>query len=234
MIPYSTNYPFGDYIISNTKDDWKCPNNTAANILWNSESVPFILFSTGIIRKNEIKLNNIKSRFITNAYIQVVAYISMLNENSIIEFFDVPLIDYQPGYIGQTISVHEMSDSLFEVRKYLSEQYATRPVYREDFKGWLLWLFHHRGGFYYLHNGDKDRYIMIKKLPKLYSNKSLLLVMLLFLPKIIVRPVYIIYKTYTDCKIYGNFTYYEFVNRFKCYKIFISNLDEKIRLKFNV
>lgn len=231
MIPYTTIYPFGDKILSNTKNDWKCNSISSAKVLWNSEMVPFILFSTGIIKKNEIKLNNVKSRFIQNAYIQVVAYLSMLNEESTIEFFDLPLIDYQPGYIGQTISVKEMSQSLYEVRKYLSEEFLTRPVFKEDYKGWLLWLFHHRGGYYYLHNGDNDRFYITRFLYKFYSNKALVLTILIFLPKFIVRPIYLIYKSYTDSKIFGKNNFSEFKNRFFCYKYFISNLDKEINIK---
>jgi hypothetical protein len=72
---------------------------------------------------------------------------------------------------------------------------------------------------------------MLKYFFKWYTNKSLILTILIFLPKFIVRPIYLLYKTYTDCKIFGELSYTEFRKRFACYRNFILNLDKEVAIK---
>ena len=74
-----------------------------------------------------------------------------------------------------------------------------------DYDGWLLWLLHHRGGQYILHDGDRDRAYIIKKAFKKPTIKRVILTVLLWTPKLFVQPIYLIYWTIKDMQYYrGN------------------------------
>ena len=195
MVPFFSKSPYGDVVFSNRDTDWNLKTGATVSELVSTNQCPFILFSGGVLRVDKSGLSKMPEKYLKNAYIQTVLFLSMLKPDSKIKFLSSPALEYQPGYIGQTIGVAEMAASLVDVRKYTEEQFGTKPDYDSDYRGWLLWLVHHRGGFYYLYKAEHERWLMLASLHKHLSIKAILLAVAILVPRFMIRPVYLVYKT---------------------------------------
>lgn len=215
MVPFITKTPYGDAVYANRDVDWGVRSETTAIVLTQSKECPFILFSSGVLRLNKSSVAAIEGQHSRNAYIQTLAFLNMLRKESRVRFLCDAVIEYQPGYIGQTIGVAEMAESLYEVRKYIEDKFDVQPDYDSDYRGWLLWLLHHRGGFYYLFCAESDRWILLRKLHNHKSIKAFLLAIAIMIPKLIIRPIYLVYKSVTDARVYRPLTLKAVVSRIK-------------------
>ena len=224
MVPFFSKTPFGDIVLYNRSSDWNLKAETTVAELVSTNQCPFVLFSSGVLRVDKSSLARMPKKYVKNAYIQTILFLSMLRADSKIRFLNVAAIEYQPGYIGQTVGVIEMATSLFDVRRYTEEQFGAKPAYDSDYRGWLLWMFHHRGGFYYLLNADSERWQLLASLHKHLGVKSILLSVVIVLPKFMARPIYLVYKTLTDARVYGRTSLRDIVLRFSVNHKFISEI----------
>lgn len=199
IVPFTSRTTTNDILIKSNSENLKVPSTGEFREFISNGEVPFIFFATAII-KSPIKATKRISKFSKNAYVQTIAFCEALNEKSKYKIIDQVIINYKPGYIGQTASVKWMSQSLIEVRKYLSIRFEYKHEEGADINGWLLWLLHHRGGQYLLHDGDKDRAYITRITLQFPSWKRILLVCSLWLPNIIIRPIYLLYWTAKDMK----------------------------------
>lgn len=227
MVPFFSKTPYGDIVSYNRAIDWHLKSETTAAELVATNQCPFVLFSGGVLRVDKSSLAQIPKKYLKNAYLQTVLFLSMLRADSKIKFLNDAAIEYQPGYVGQTIGVLEMAASLVEVREYTEERFGAKPAYDSDYRGWLLWMFHHRGGFYYLLNADSERWELLSNLHKHLSVKSLLLAIAIVLPKFLARPIYLVYKTLTDARVYGRTDLRDIALRLSVNHKFISEIRRR-------
>jgi len=224
MLPFESITPFGDLVVANTEKSWNVGNSPTMRQLVETNTCPFILFSSAAVRLRKEALEGVGEKYKGNAYMQIVAFLSMATISGRVAFTEVSAIRYNPGYLGWSISVGEMADSLSEVRRFLLSEFnaETDPV--RDYEGWLLWLLHHRGGAYFLHRGDEDRARFLRQFPACPSLKSALLLLALYAPRRVLRPAYLLYKSYVDSRVYGRRAPREILNRLSTNYVFMKDL----------
>lgn len=197
MLPFQTINHFGDLIYSNRQEDWSTKQGANITDLLNTGQMPFILFSSAVLRLNKSILSELETKFSNNDYLQVILYLATLGKYAKVRFINNIVIDYQPEYFAR-YSISEIAKSMTIVRKYVHNEFGIINYERVDYRGWLTWLLHHRGGLYQFHNGDIDRWKMLKNLPDNVNIKNLLLAFALVLPKFFICPIYLIYCSYKD------------------------------------
>lgn len=221
MLPIQTCNNFGDTSISNRNSDWQLKPKTNIQEILTAGKVPFILFSSTVIRVNKNNLNELKLKYFDNDYLQVILFFEMLAGDSKVYFLETCTIDYKPEYHAR-YSIYSISRSMKVVRGFLHAKYGMRLDEKGDYHGWLLWLAHHRGGLYQFKDADDDRWLMLASLPQYLSFKSLTLAFMLILPGGIFRPIYIWYRSFKDMQGHGKLSFREFKQRVETNKKFIA------------
>ncbi len=222
MLPFQTTNVFGDTKLSNRQIDWHDGNtqDTSVDTLLRSGIVPFILFSSAAIRLDKSELVQIQANYAKNDYLQVILFLSMLNSNSQVRYVSSATIDYHPEYQGR-FSITSLAGSMSIVRNYLKKRFGVLPDEKRDYRGWLLWLVHHRGGLYRIKGADKDRWIILAGLRRNLDFKNILLAFAIILPVAILRPLYVWYRSLQDMQ--GRFRISELLERISSNKKFILN-----------
>lgn len=220
MLPFQTTNKFGDTRFSNRHTDWQVAREIRMEALLQSGQVPFILFSSAVIRLDKTMLLDIKTKFFGNDYIQVILFMEMLKIDSIVRFISTSTINYQPEY-HYRFSVIALADSMAVVCQYLHDKYGMAKDEKGEYRGWLLWLIHHRGGLYTFKDGDKDRWKLLVRLLHNLNIKNLVLAFALILPSTMFRPVYIWYRSFKDMQLQGKLSFDEFRQRVATNKKFI-------------
>lgn len=228
MLPFQTTNNFGDTGFSNRHTDWNVARDTSIVELLQSGQVPFILFSSAVIRLDKAMLSELREKFFRNDYLQVILFLEMLKIDSPVRFITESTIDYQPEYKGR-FPISSLASSMTEVRQFLREKFAMEKDEKSDYRGWLLWLIHHRGGLYQIKDADHERWKLLAKLPDNLSLKNLALAFALILPSAAFRPVYIWYRSFEDMQRQGKLSFGEFRKRVTTNKKFIEkNLNRAV------
>jgi glycosyltransferase involved in cell wall biosynthesis len=222
MLPFQTTNNFGDTGLSNRHTDWQVARDTSMAALLQSGQVPFILFSSAVIRLDKSMLLELKAKFFSNDYLQVILFLEMLKTDSPVRFMTTSTIDYQPEYKGR-FRISSLASSMSEVRQYLYDKFGAIKDEKSDYRGWLLWLIHHHGGLYTFKDGDKERWKLLAILPRNLSVKNLVLAFALVLPSAVFRPIYIWYRSFKDMQRQGKLSFSEFRVRVATNKKFISS-----------
>lgn len=220
MLPFQTINNFGDTAISNRHTDWRVAEDTNMAILLMSGQIPFILFSCAVIRLDKTMLPELKSKYFKNDYLQVILFLEMLHNDSRVRFLAICAIDYQPEYQAR-YQISLIASSLSEVRQYLHDEFGVMKDEKSDYRGWLLWLIHHRGGLYTFKDGDRERWKLLAMLPRNLNVKNLVLAFALVLPSAVFRPIYIWYRSFKDMQGQGKLSFSEFRKRVVTNKKFI-------------
>lgn len=228
MLPFYSKSPYGDVVYSNRAADWRLDVETTTFQLVSTNQCPFILFSSAVMRLDKSVVDKLQAKYVKNSYVQTILFLMMLRSDSKIRFLSTPVLDYQQCYsLGfAQFAVAEMADSLQQLREYTVEHFDAKPDYDSDYRGWLLWVIHHRGGLYNMHEADAARWLLLPKLLQHLSVKALLLAIGVLLPKIVMRPVYLVYKTLTDARVYGCSGIRDLLRRYVVYRRFIHDLNK--------
>jgi glycosyltransferase involved in cell wall biosynthesis len=225
LLPFKTKNSYGDVFICNRNSDLNLPEDCTLIEYAKIDPLPFILFSTAVIRINKIPIPALINNYPNNDYIQVILYFSMLNANSKVRFMKTCTVEYKQEY-HYRFMVSSMARSLTVVRKFLAAHLGLFYDKKKDYRRWLFMLLQHRSGLSVINNADEDSWKILTMLPSEYNFKNQLLAFMLILPKSILRPIYIWYRSYVDLKSQGNLTLSELLLRIATYKKIISKSNQ--------
>lgn len=190
MLPFQTRNNFGDISHSNRHTDWHVERKCQMSQILQAEQVPFILFSSAVVRIDKSNLTKLASKFIKNDYLQVILFLTMLRTDSKVEFITDIAIDYQPEY-QYRFSLINLADSMNEVIRYLFDNFQFKGNKKRYFRIWLVWLAHHRGGLYIFKNGDAERLQLLARVKDNLNLQNLMLSAALLLPRWSFKRIYI-------------------------------------------
>ena len=225
MLPFQTANNFGDLILSNRCDDWRVGSDASMDDILRSGKIPFVLFSSAVVRPNKRVLPELSAKYLNNDYLQVILYLEMLDAEMRVRFITNCIIDYQPEYQSR-YSVVSVADSMSIVREFLYEKFSIEKDDVRDYRGWLFWLLHHRGGLYQIKDADQELWQILVRLPKYFCLKNLLLAIVLSLPRWFIRFPYILYRSFQDMRAQGKGSFSEFRLRVATYAKFISDFQK--------
>jgi hypothetical protein len=222
MLTYQTTDLLGKITYGNTQTNWNVTQNANIIELLNEGKVPFILFSSAVIRLNKEVLSNLEIKYPDNDYLQVILYLETLGQNSRVIFLKKPTIDYKSEY-QMRYSILKISNSMSIVKKYIHEKFNIINDKNRDYRMWLFMYLNHRSGLYVSPNADSELWIFLSKLHLHLCFKNLLLSLVLILPKKLLQPISIWYRTYREMKDLNKYSYSEFKYRVSMYKKFMRN-----------
>lgn len=220
MLPFQTSNPYGDTVNANYHADWGVGQDSDVQSLVATNNLPFILFSSAVIRVDKSNLSEVEKNYLDNDYVQIILFLSMLKPHSRVRFATETALDYQPEYKCR-FRLLSMSRSMLEVRKFLEMKFHMQPDYHADYRYWLRWLLLHRGGLYDIRDADKERWGLLSELPNHMNIKNILFAMVTILPKMMVQPIYLIYRSILETKNSGKFSIRQVGSRLVVYWKFI-------------
>lgn len=222
MLPFQTTNNFGDTVFSNQHINWNAERTTQTASLLNSGQVPFVLFSSAVIRLDKSILDGLESKFFNNDYLQIIMFLEMLNIDSPILFLTTSTIDYQPEYKCR-FSIISLADSMSEIRQFVFDKFQIVKNKKKDYRQWLIWMVHHRGGLYRFKDGDNELWLLLSRSPHNLDLKNIILAFTLVgMPKCMFKPLYIWYRSFTDMRKQGRFSLTEFRMRISNYMDFLT------------
>lgn len=202
MVCFKSENVHGEAVISNRLCDWGGGISTVKDLI-DTGIMPFVLFSSGVIRRNSACIDRVAEDFKGNDYIQTALYLNMLKASSRVIFSEVPALFYMPEYIGRIIGIASMSNSMRLIRDFIEVNYGVKSRHADDYAGWIMWIVHHRAGVYKIPFADSERWGMLARLPNNFSSRALVLCVLILLPKLIIRPIYLAYRSFSELRSKG-------------------------------
>lgn len=205
MLPFECRNLHGDLEVSNRAANWGPPTDAKLVELLQQkqQQLPFILFSSAVVRLDRNAADRVEEAFSRNDYLQIPLFLEMLEPDAVIRFLPEPVIDYQPE-VRCRFTMSDLARSMQEVRVYVESRYGVKYDPKNDFAGWLLWLLHHRGGSYRIKNADVDRWSFVLQVPSYLSVRNVVLAVLLVVPGPVLRPLYLLYKTRKEQQTQGH------------------------------
>jgi len=198
MLPFLVTETVGQPAFRNRGSDWGCAGDTSVAQLLKTGQVPFILFSSAVLRVEKGVIDAVRKGYLGNDYLQVILFCEMVGGGTV-RFTHGCTVDYQAEYRG-SCSVRSMSSSMAALRGYLQGRFGIPPDVRGDYLGWLTILLHHRGGRYRIREADHDRWHFLAQLPRHLGGKSLLLGLSLVIPAPLFRVVYLLGRSYREVR----------------------------------
>lgn len=200
MLPFETKKTDGNIDVSNTSRDWGVRSSCSVGQLISQHRLPFVLFSSVVIRNNKSSTEVVRSAFLGNDYIQIALFLEMLDRQSIISFVSRPVICYTPEYHCR-FRIMSLSNSMNEIYAYLYERFGLIVDKKRIYGRWLTWMLHHRAGFYVFKDGDKEKWRLISRITRNFNAANAVKVLGLLVPRFIFVPFYAWYKSYKDMKV---------------------------------
>ncbi len=224
MLPFQTLNIFDEVDVSNRNLDWGCRSDTNIKTLLSKGRVPFVLFSSAVIKLDKTKIPELETTFFMNDYLQVIMFLKMLDADAQVNFIENITINYEPEY-NCRFTIRSLFKSMYEVHEFLHEKFGLELKPKKTYGSWLLWLVHHRGGLYKFKDGDADRWHMLSQLPHYFSFKNLILACVIILPLSLIHSIYPFYHSFTVMRVKGKFTFSEFGKRVAITKKIINEND---------
>ena len=182
--------------VTNTSYYWKCKNGDNINSLLSKNNIlPFILFSSAIIRNHQ----NIKDisfdtsiHFEDNDFIQIPLYLSIIGKGSLHFFEDVVLKYNATGDIRFNIE-NMFNSMLFVINFYSGLGLITTNTYKKkNYKMWAGWFLMGKSKLYKVPGISGFRCKLMPYLVESLSTLNFGLTLLFFIPGSILRNCYLI------------------------------------------
>ena len=185
-------------------------------------TVPFGYFSAAVIRVNKEKLDWVSKEFHDNIIINIPLYLKMLKPTSRLRFLDSPIIEYQEASYVRMDIVRFFTGAR-DVIHFLEKEYSVNGTMLIDhtYKESLLMMLVHRIGLRAYLNGDATRWPLLFHLNQNLNLKTIILAILITLPAILVRPLYLLYLSFNYARSKGNLSIGQIISRYKLLHNFI-------------
>jgi hypothetical protein len=198
MLPFINKNFLGDKYICNTPIEWGVEKLTSlSDMIINGEKLPFILFSSAVIRLEEIEcslLDRIEVEYHDNDYMQIALYFELIGISSRVLFYDYNLQTYNNIYEIR-FNLKSMRSSyqtiVNRVCKKNSKFKMNKIINRDNYR-WLGWSFWSYIQLISMPDARDNRNELILAVLKSYSIKNIALSLMFYLPASLLRKVYII------------------------------------------
>lgn len=217
MLPYYTHDIFGGYLTHNDHKDWGIEGNIdIKTFLSNIDRLPFVLFSSVVVRLDKSKLRWISEKFSGNFLMQIPLFLSMLKNESQIHFLDTCVIELFQGAQDGDWPLVSMYKYKLDVFSFLKSEYniEVETLKNHGYKEMLLCILSHRAGMNYIPDADKARWPLLADLRQHLNLKAICLAFALIIPKFLFRQPYIIYFSLVDAHASSNHSILAFISRF--------------------
>ncbi len=198
MLAYR-NDDFNKNEVLNDHHEWGVEKDTDLLTLLNAvgfsyNHAPFCLFSTAVIRLDKKRLDWAANEFRDNVMIQIPIFLCMLKPESKLRFLDEIIIQYAASYHIQVQLLNfytDMKDILLFIRK----EYGVNVKEALDllYDKVLSLTLSHRVGICNYKNADIQRWPILTELPQHLHIKTIILALLVAMPRILMKIPYLFY-----------------------------------------
>jgi len=219
ILPYVSPDVIGRKRLLNTPSQWGVgPQTTLRKMIDCNDQLPFVLFSGAIISRKHYtneKITWIKRQFDNNDFIQIPLFIEIITMDAKVVFFSGHIQEYKVSDVVR-FDLERMSSSMAEIIKhYLS---SNPTLYRRymvrNCRMWLGWFLWDRSGLIEVNGASAYRSRLLMKTKNCGSIKNIILALLMFSPKIVLRYGYIIYVLICDAIANRRFSLIEMREKF--------------------
>lgn len=172
MLPFY-NYNENDgKCLMNTEKDWGRDRGALIEIIRETNSIPFVLFSGVIVRNpkenKDTLLQDVMSAFEGNDYIQVPLFMRIIGRKGNVLFYHEPLQEYQASY-NIRFSLMRMVESMEGVISFIadfyggSEKFISKIYDHCHYKRWMYWMLLQRVGICQIKGADEARWVLLWK-----------------------------------------------------------------------
>ena len=212
MLPFRTRNHYGDEELSNRHGDYGVDRMTTLSKILESGLLPFVLFSSVVVRLDKRQINELHAKYSKNDYLQIVLLIGMMGRNAKVYFLDKFVIQYTPEYHVR-FPILSLAASMAEVRWFLSKEFGCAFEDARDYRGWLMLLIRERVGDCRIRDSKHEKPQLIRRLFHHFSFKGLLMCLALVTPRFVLRFLYINYRSYQEMRRYGTISLTDFLDR---------------------
>lgn len=212
MLPFRTRNHYGDEELSNRHVDYGVGRTTSLSKILESGLLPFVLFSSVVVRLDKRQIDELHAKYSKNDYLQIVMLIGMMGGDAKVRFLDEFVIQYTPEYHVR-FPILSLAASMAEVRRFLSNDFGFASDDARDYRGWLMWLIHERVGHCRIRDSKHEKPRLMRRLFRHFSFKGLLMCIGLLMPRFVLRFLYVNYRSYQDMRRYGTMSLSEFLDR---------------------
>jgi glycosyltransferase involved in cell wall biosynthesis len=194
--------------VINTFKEWRSSKSGIQlhQMVKNSLNIPFILFSSVIVKNDCVKSHNIldsvQNKFLNNDFIQIPLFSELIGKHGWVEFYTESLQQYQPPKYVR-FAMFRMVKSLEEVLRHMTSFFSLSEMEYESiylqgcYRRWMRWLIQDRVGVLKVKDAKEVRWLLIRKWWFMHFNN--LINTRLFLLNIM--PVFLLKKIYKLKKI---------------------------------
>lgn len=169
--------------LTNTCETWG-GNGTLRELVARSKVVPFILFSSVVLRLSDSRKADIPlvfERYQPNDYMQVMLFGHLLGWDAIVHFWKRPLQVYRHAHEGR-FPFRGMAESMDRVLEYLGQEAgvsadAAESMQRKKYHGWSIWYAKHRAGEVKIQEADAAFIYLLARSFRLVAPKAVLLLL---------------------------------------------------------
>ncbi|VVB92215.1 Glycosyl transferase family 2 [uncultured archaeon] len=217
MLPYFTKNNSGEVKIYNDSNSWgKGRDVDIATFVTPLRQLPFVLFSSVVVRLDKKNLNQIAKEFSGNFLIQIPFFFSMLKMESKLHFLDDCVIEFisdsSDGDWRLALMYRYKIDVFLFLKRYGID---VATLMDNGYKEMLLCMLSHRGGIANIEYADKDRWSVLADLGHHLNMKTILLAFALIVPKVLIRQPYIFYQSIKYAQDNRNLSIKTVVSRYK-------------------
>lgn len=199
-----------------------------ATYVKNLPSVPFGYFAASVIRLNKKPLDWIAKEFKGNEIINIPLFLSMLKPVSKLRFLDKPVLEYHELYYVRGFYIPKFYLWLHQIIAFLEKEYDVNGLRHRahSYTELQVMVITHRVGLRLYPKVNEARWYLLAKFSKNITLRSLILIIMIFLPHFILKPLYLLYLSFQHSLQKKNFSIREVISRYKI-------LDEFIHSKQN-
>lgn len=202
MLPYVSSDAFGRKHLCNTNSQWGVTDHsTLRKMMENNNQLPFVLFSGAIISKKNYtrkKVEKVEEIFGNNDFIQIPLFMEIITLDAQVVFYPGSLQEYK---VADTIrfNLEKMHSSMMDVISYylISNTTLYRKYLRRNYKLWLGWFLWDRSGLVVVPGARSFRYQLASNIMSCISFKNIILTILMYAPRVILRIGYASYVVVT-------------------------------------
>ncbi len=197
MLPFYNSSESGEWYLMNTSESWGDNSGELSGIVRKTNKIPFILFSSVIIRNprdnKEKVLDEIASNYEGNDFIQIPLFVSFIGKTGKLTYYSEALQEYKsPDCVR--FSLIRMVESLEQAINFITGFYGIIGCQFDKchYQRWMQWLILHRAGIIPVKDGDAARWILLRKWYSLHfkNMRHLKLLCLVLFPKALLKKIY--------------------------------------------
>lgn len=181
-------------ILVNTSESWG-GEGSLKELVRRAATVPFILFSSVVLRVDEERKKDIHSVFQhhqPNDFMQVMLFGHLLGWEASIRFWGCPLQEYRHAH-EVCFPLRSLMVSMDRVLKYLEHEAGLEPeliarMRRKQYRGWAIWYARHRVGQVKIQEAEAAFGALLARSIRLGTPKALLLLLAArLLPRVMLK-----------------------------------------------